>query len=200
MKYQKAISHIKDSDKILAKVINSIGKCNLKPAKRDPFDVLVSSIISQQLSVKAARTIKNRLLEIAGNGNKFNPKKILSQTVTEIKKTGVSGSKTKFVKELAKAVSSGKLNLRKLYNEDDQTVIDTLIKQPGIGPWTAEMFLIFSLGRLDVLSIGDAGLRRATKIIYGFKKDLTDKEFIKLSEPWKPYRSIASWYLWRSID
>ena len=200
MKYQKAISHIKDSDKILAKVINSIGKCNLKPAKRDPFDVLVSSIISQQLSVKAARTIKNRLLEIAGNGNKFNPKKILSQTVTEIKKTGVSGSKTKFVKELAKAVSSGKLNLRKLYNEDDQTVIDTLIKQPGIGPWTAEMFLIFSLGRLDVLSIRDAGLRRAVKIIYGFKKDLTDEEFIKLSEYWKPYRSIATWYLWHIVD
>jgi DNA-3-methyladenine glycosylase II len=168
--------------------------------KRYPFDVLVSSIISQQISAKAARTIKNRLLVISRDGNKFDSKKLLSLSKKEIRKTGFSRSKTEYIKKLLKLVSIGSLNFRKLCNEKDQIVINASIKQPGIGPWTAEMFLIFSLGRLDVLSIRDAGLRRAAKIIYGFKKDLTDEEFIKIGEYWKPYRSIATWYLWHIAD
>ncbi len=156
--------------------------------------------ISQQISAKAAKTIKNPLLIISGDDNTFDPKKLLQLSKKEIRKTGVSRSKTEYIKKLSKSVSIGSLNFRKLCNEEDQIVINTLIKQPGIGPWTAEMFLIFSLGRLDVLSIRDAGLRRAVKIIYGFKKDLTDEEFIKLSEYWKPYRSIATWYLWHIVD
>tara|TARA_B100001964_G_C14144414_1_gene558999 strand:+ start:461 stop:1063 length:603 start_codon:yes stop_codon:yes gene_type:complete len=200
MKYQKAVSHIKNNDIILGKVINSIGKCTLSYTSRDPFDVLVSSIISQQLSANAAKTIKNRLLGISGNDIKFDPKKILQKTETEIKKAGLSKNKTKYIKELAKSVGSGKLNFRKLTAGGDQMVIDTLVNQPGIGPWTAEMFLIFSLGRLDVLSLGDAGLKRAVKNIYGFKKNVTNKELVELGNCWKPYRSIASWYLWRSLD
>ena len=198
--FAKATIHLKKNDDILAKIIDKIGICTLNPKSQSPFKVLVSNIISQQLSAKAAKTIKNWLSQIANNGESINPKRILSLPEKKMRGVGISANKVGFIKKLAKSIYSEKLQLEKLKHEKNQKVIDILIRHPGIGQWTAEMFLIFSLGRLDVLSISDVGLRRAAKMAYGLNSNPSDSEFLDLGKPWIPYRTIASWYLWRTLD
>ncbi len=198
--YKKALKHLRSTDAILSKVIVSIGQCKINHNSRDAFDTLASSIISQQLSVKAANTIKRRLLKNLNIKRPLRPKHINNASHAKIKMAGLSEAKAKYIKNLAKVFIEKKISIKKLKAMDDDEVVTSLTTFPGIGRWTAEMFLIFVLGREDIFALSDAGLRRSIKKIYGLKEKPLDDEFLKITSSWQPYRSIASWYLWRYID
>ena len=198
--HENAISYLKKQDKILKNVIDKIGYCALDHTEREPFDTLASSIISQQLSIKAANTIKNRILESIEITRPLQPESFAGISVEQLRTCGLSKAKSNYLILLGKNIINNDLNLDELKQMDDEEVIKELSKQPGIGRWTSEMFLIFCLGREDVLSLADVGLRRAAMGIYKLDRKPTDSEFIKIAKNWKPFRSIASWYLWRFID
>jgi DNA-3-methyladenine glycosylase II len=183
-----------------AELIARHGPCTIRPKRKDYFDTLASSIISQQLSEKAATTIKSRICEVVGKRRPFRPVDFLEIPLEELRGAGLSLAKARFIKNLAHLVDAGTISFRGINRFDDQVIADTLISIPGIGPWTAQMFLIFAMARPDICAPADAGLRRAAKIMYGLSHPVTAKHFIRLSRPWQPYRSVASWYLWRMLD
>jgi DNA-3-methyladenine glycosylase II len=197
---KKAVQHLSSADGILAKIIEKHGPCTMQPAFDNPLHALVSSIVSQQLSVRAARAIKGRLFELIGE-EIFTPDKIISKlSARNVRTAGLSRAKYKSIHELALAANRGRIDFKSIANRDDEDVIEKLTAFSGIGRWTAEMFLIFGLGRPDVLSTKDAGLRRGFKILYNLQAQPSEAEMISISEPWRPYRSVASWYLWRVVD
>jgi len=196
---KKAIRHLKSSDVVLSKLIKSHGQCTLEPAKDNPFHALISSIISQQLSAAAARSIKGKLFSLLG-AERFTPNGILKMTPRDFKETGLSRPKQEYIRGIALAVRKGALDFASLAEFEDEYIISQLVSLKGIGRWTAEMFLIFGLGKPDILSLDDAGLKRGFKLTYGLQQTPSDEEMISISEPWRPYRSVASWYLWRAID
>ena len=162
-----------------------------------PFDDLVYSIISQQLSDKAAATIAKRFALLVG-GAPFNPFAVMEIPDARVREAGISFSKISYIKEVARTISEGKLDFQQLGNMDNDQVIFELTKIKGVGKWTAEMFLIFTLKREDVFSLGDGGLRRAVSNLYYVSvNDLSEIE--KISLRWRPYRSYASRYLWKSL-
>ena len=189
---QPAEQHLRQSCPIMARLISQHGPCTLAESDPNLFQTLVNSIISQQLSTKAAGTIKCRVREIVPN---FMPAEFLTVSTEALRKAGLSSAKTRYIVELAQRVSDGRLNLETIKEAPDKAVIDTLVALPGIGQWTAEMFLIFGLRRQNVLSLGDAGLQRATRLLFG-----NDAKLAQVSQPWRPFRSVASWYLWRHLD
>jgi DNA-3-methyladenine glycosylase II len=184
------------TDPVMASLIEKHGELDLN-YESSPFDDLVYSIISQQLSDKAASTIAARFVKLAGE-TPFNPFKVQGIPDVEMREAGISFAKIKYIKEIAQAVSEGRLNFQAMEKMEDEQVIFELTKIKGIGKWTAEMFLIFTLKREDVFSLGDAGLRRAvSNLYYANPNDLEAIE--KISLKWKPYRSYASRYLWKSL-
>jgi len=195
-----AEEYLKKKDKKLGLIIKTVGSCQLNHNERERFDVLASSIVSQQLSAKAAKTIKGRVLKLIGSKSSLNAESILDVDVKQLREAGLSSAKASYILTLAENIKTGKLDLESLENENDNDIYEILISQKGIGNWTAEMFMIFALGKTDVLSTGDAGLIRAAQLVYGLKEKPKPKEFTKIAEKWRPYRSIASWYLWRAID
>jgi DNA-3-methyladenine glycosylase II len=193
----KAESGLADADPVMAKLISAHGPCTLGNSIRDPFANLAGSIIGQQLSVKAAATIHGRLLYKIGD--RLTPATIAKTSEEEMRSAGLSRAKIAALKSLSHDLQTGNLSFAKLETLGDDEALDYLVKLKGVGPWTAEMFLIFSLGRPDVLSLGDAGLRRAAGLLY--RNDPMHPAALKeQSEKWRPYRSIASWYLWASLD
>lgn len=197
MKRPSHESYLSSADSTLSELIDRIGgHCELS-VSQTPFDDLARSIISQQLSAKAARTIKSRICEMVGSPMK--PDGFAKVPVKRLRKAGLSTSKSEYIKELATKVSSGDLDLYELQKLSNRKVIETLVEQRGIGLWTAQMFLIFGCGRTDVLATKDAGLRRAVQLFYGRELN-SDEEFQSFAERWKPYRSFASLYLWRALD
>ncbi len=195
----RAVRHLKSSDKILSDLIIKHGPCQIKTSLDNPFHALANSIISQQISARAARAIKGRLFDLIGT-DRMEPDKILKLSPKNWRAVGLSRPKSKYIRELALAVRNGDLDFPSLSNSDDESVIEKLTAFSGIGRWTAEMFLIFGLGRPDVLSTNDAGLRKGFKIMYGLQDIPSADEMLSISEPWRPYRSVASWYLWRVVD
>lgn len=190
--------HFKSSDPILATVVQQIGPVTLKP-QRDRFKTLVRSIISQQISTAAARTIRERLETHVGAKN-LRPEVIVKLPVDELRSLGLSGQKAGYILDLATKCADGTIRLSKLGRMADEDVIEELIQIRGIGRWSAQMFLIFSLGRLDVFPPDDLGVRAAIRQLYGFEK-LPDKtECLVIGERWRPYASIGSWYCWRYIE
>ena len=195
----KAQVHLKASDGILSGLIERYGPCMIRPELDDPFHALASSIISQQLSARAARAIKSRLLNLLG-ADRLTPEHVLEMPVKYFRAAGLSRAKSGYIQGIAWAVKKGDLDFPVIASSEDEDVIAKLIGLPGIGRWTAEMFLIFGLGRPDVLSVSDAGLKRALKLAYKLRETPSPDKMISIGEPWKPYRSVASWYLWRTID
>jgi DNA-3-methyladenine glycosylase II len=194
----KAERHLRRSDPIMKDLIRRHGHCPLDEYEYRPFHTLVVSIISQQLSAKAADTIQGRLAQVTSIPF-FLPESVLSCSTDKLRAAGLSSSKVRYIQELARSVADGRLSFADLEHEEDEFVIETLVELPGIGQWTAEMFLIFGLKRPDVLSLGDAGLQRAAKALYGEREDVS--ELLKtISDAWRPYRSVASWYLWKHLD
>lgn len=190
--------HFSSVDSILAKHFHYISDMTLS-VSNDPFIDLVESITSQQLSEKAGSTIFKRLMQLFSKGN-LTSHAILSLTDQQIRDVGVSWSKVTYIKAIATAVESGIVDFTVLPNMPDEQVIETLTKIRGVGRWTAEMFLMFALGREDIFSYGDSGLRRGLQKLYGFKYEPTRKQMEKIVNKWTPYRTYASRILWRSLD
>lgn len=194
--YAKARRHLQRRDPVLKRLIAAVGPCTLQPTA-DGFAALVRSIISQQISAKAARSICGRLEALLGPGG-MTPAAILAQEEAALQSVGLSKAKARYVRDLAEKVQTGVVPLADLPQRDDEDVIASLVQVHGIGRWTAEMYLIFSLGRLDVLPVDDLGVRAAAQSLYDLQELPGKLELTRLAEPWRPYRSIASWYLWRS--
>lgn len=190
--------HFKVKDPILYEYIEKI---SLEPLElpKNLFERLCRSIVGQQLSVKAAATIYGRLLALFKSGE-IEPNELLALSDEEMRSCGVSGSKAKSLKDLAAKVLDGTVDLIALNTLPEEEIIERLTKVRGIGRWTAEMFLMFSLGREDIFSHGDLGLRNAIQKMYGFKKPPTQKQIERIVKKWSPYKSHASRILWRSLD
>lgn len=184
-------------DPILNKLHKKYGHHQFEDRSEKLYEELVESIIGQQLSGKAADTIFKRFLKLFGD-NKFpTPQKLLKTDVEKLRSAGMSYSKASYIKNIAEAFKTGDLDIKILRKLSDEDVKKELTKIKGVGNWTAEMTLIFTLKREDVFSLGDAGLRRAIKNLYKIEKDA---DILKLAEKWKPKRSYACWYLWKSLD
>ncbi|MDA0831720.1 MAG: DNA-3-methyladenine glycosylase [Planctomycetota bacterium] len=191
-----AIRHLRKSDALLKAQIDRIGPFTLK-LQRDRFDVLVRSIISQQISTAAARSIRQRLMDRIAP-QKPTPEVLRALSAQELRSVGISPQKAGYLHDLSEKVADGSVRIKRLGRMSDEEVIEELVQVKGIGRWTAEMFLIFSLGRLDVLPVQDLGIRSAMMRIYNLE-ELPDRQTcLNIGEPWRPYASIASWYCWRS--
>lgn len=190
--------HFSSVDPILANHFHLIGDIKLSQST-NPFVDLVESITSQQLSVKAGATIFERLKKLFSKG-RITPDGVLSLTDQQIRDVGISWSKVKYIKAIAHAVKSGSVAFESFPNLSDEEVIASLTTIHGVGRWTAEMFLMFSLGRADVFSYGDLGLRRGLQKLYGLKKEPTRKQMEKIVKKWAPYRTYAARILWNSLD
>lgn len=195
---RKARRHLRAADPVMKNIIDAVGPFTLG-LERNRFRMLVCSIISQQISGSAAASIFSRLRKLAGPGG-VKAANLGRFTTEELRSVGLSPQKTSYVTDLVKKVNDGTVNLRQIGRLSDELVIEQLVQVKGIGRWTAQMFLIFSLGRLDVFPHDDLGVRSAIRDNYGLA-DLPDKETaIRIAEPWRPFSSIASWYCWQSLD
>ena len=194
---RRAERYLTKADPIMKQLILRHGHCPIAARDLQPFHMLANSIISQQLSTKAAATIKVRVGDLVGVP--FQISNVLSTDPTKLRGAGLSEAKARYIRELAAHVSDGRLDFEEIIALDDEAVIEKLVIVPGIGRWTAEMFLLFGLKRLDVLAVGDAGLQRAARILYGTRRKSATL-LPRVGETWRPYRSIASWYLWRSLE
>ncbi len=193
---KKAVSKLKE-DSVLASVIAKVGY--LTPRLSENYFIeLVESVVSQQLSVKAADTIFGRLKALSKD-SELTAEAVLQMDPKIMRGAGLSWSKVSYVKNIAEYTLSSDKVFEKLPSMSDEEIIIELTKIKGVGKWTSEMFLIFTMGRPDVFSYGDLGLRRAIQRLYGFKKEPSIKEMEKIVNKWKPYRSIASRYLWKSL-
>lgn len=197
----KAEKHLQSVDPVLAKVI---AKIELAPAKahggRNHFHSLVEAIVSQQLSVKASDTIFARFRKLFPGRAFPKPEAILKMSHAKLRSAGLSDAKAKYIKDLAQKVHAKEVMLHKLEKMSNEEVVEYLVKVKGIGRWTAEMFLMFSLQRPDVFSHGDLGLRNAIIKLYGFKKPPTEKQIEKIVAKWSPHKTTASRYLWKSLN
>jgi DNA-3-methyladenine glycosylase II len=199
--YSAARRHLIKSDPKLATVIKRIGPCALHAvAPRDPFEALTMSIASQQLSVKAAATIFGRFCDLFPPDRKPTPERVMSLSDDQIRAVGYSRPKVTFIRDLAAHVLDGRLDLKGLKKHSDDDVMTQLVAVKGIGRWTAEIFLMFRLGRLDILPADDLGLMNAVHRAYGLRKRPDPKRLRRMGEAWRPYRSVAAWYLWQSLD
>jgi DNA-3-methyladenine glycosylase II len=169
------------------------------PRPGDAYGTLVRSIVGQQLSTKAARTIFERLVELFG-GHTPTPRGLLDTDPEELRRVGMSRAKVAFLRDLAEHVEDRELSLDRLAELPDEDVLEQLTAIKGLGPWSVHMFLIFHLGRPDVLPVGDLGIRRAVQIAYGLSELPAAGELERIAEAWRPHRSLACLYLWRSLD
>jgi DNA-3-methyladenine glycosylase II len=193
----RAIRHLTTKDKVLAALIEKVGPYRIE--FRDPtFETLVRSIVFQQLSGKVARVIYDRLKQaVAGD---MTPDGILKLRPEKMRRLGLSRQKTAYIRDLARQTAKGKIIFESLPNLPDAEVIEHLTAVKGIGVWTAHMFLIFALRRDNVLPTGDLGVRSAIRKIYGLADLPTPADVEELARSWHPYCTVASWYLWRSLD
>jgi len=177
---------------VMARLVDRHGPCLLAGRSFLPVQSLVTSIIGQQLSVRAAATIRER---VAAQVPGWEPVALAQLSPAQLRACGLSATKSRCLRELAHQVAEGRLRLEDLLQKPDEAVVEMLTRLPGIGPWTAQMFLIFGLGRMDVLAVGDGGLQRSARLLFG-----DDVRLEQVARPWRPYRSVASWYLWRHLE
>jgi DNA-3-methyladenine glycosylase II len=195
------VEHLRAADPVLRRVIDSIPELDDRRAGRpqDHYGALVRSIVGQQLSTKAAQAIFLRLTERYG-GRTPTPAEVLAEDPSELRAAaGLSRAKVEFLRSLAEHVVDGTLELERLDRLPDEEVIAELVAVKGLGVWTAHMFLMFHLGRPDVLPVGDLGIRRAVMLAYGLPELPPPAELQEIGEPWRPYRTLACFYLWQSL-
>jgi DNA-3-methyladenine glycosylase II len=184
--------HLSKSCPIMGKLVVTHGRCGIVERDAPPFQTLARSIVGQMLSVKAADTIRGRVSEIVPH---FTPYGFLSVPLEALRGAGLSTAKARCIIELATRISDGRLDFEEMALGSDADAITSLTEVPGIGRWTAEMFLIFGLKRPNVLALNDTGLQRAARLLYG-----QDAKLETVGKLWQPYCSVASWYLWRHLD
>lgn len=197
---QKAANYLAQHDPMLAPIIQQSGLCTIEP-HNDYYRSLCDSIIGQQLSVKAAATIKKRFRELF-DGTFPEPQTILDTSIEKLRTCGLSQSKATYIQDLAKHIIDGTLDLAHLEEKTNEAIIKDLVAVKGIGEWTAHMFLMFCMGRTDILAVGDLGIRSGIKQLYGLDDLPTPAQVtdIAIANNWHPYESIAGWYIWRSLD
>ena len=196
---KKAITHLKAADPVLCQIIEAVGPYRITYKEPD-FTALVRSIVYQQLHGKAALTIYTRLEKAVARAGKLSPRAILKMEVDELRTFGLSQGKAKYILDLAAKTASKEVNFAKLPDLTDAEVVEHLTKVKGVGVWTVHMFLMFALQRPNVLPTGDLGIRSAMKKAYGLPELPRPAEMEALATNWHPYRSVACWYLWRSLD
>ena len=195
-----AVRHLKRADPVLASIIERVGPNRFgSRAYGSHLDALVRSIVSQQLSTSAASTIHGRLIALVGIANP-QPEHWLALDDPALRAAGLSRQKIVYIRDLARHVQDGELPMAKLHEMTDDEVIEALTRVKGIGVWTAQMFLMFRLGRPDILPVLDLGIRNAFRRAYKLRKDPTAKRMQSLAKAWEPYRSVGSWYLWQSLE
>lgn len=195
---QQALVHLKRRDRILREVIERIGPFRMK-RRTNRYEALLRSIVSQQISTLAARSIWARI-EAAAGETRLNPQVINRLPDDVLRQAGISPQKLRYVRDLGRCVESGELRLHSLHRLADEEVIAELTQVKGIGVWTAQMFLMFSLGRLDVLPHGDLGIQSAIRRLYDLDALPSREQSETIASPWRPYATVACWYLWRSIE
>jgi DNA-3-methyladenine glycosylase II len=199
----KAIATLRDADPVMARLIEQNGAVVRRDLKRerpgDAYGTLVRAIVGQQLSSKAAATIYGRVLELF-KGHTPTPKQLLKVAPDKLRAAGLSRAKVDYLRDLAQHVEDGELELERLDDLSDEEVTEQLTAVKGIGDWSAHMFLMFHLGRPDVLPVGDLGIRNAVKAQYRLRKLPDPKRMEKIAKPWRPYRTLACLYLWSSLD
>ena len=195
---KKAITHLKKSDPVLGEIIDRAGAYKIRYAEPG-FETLVRSIVSQQLNGKAADTIFGRLKD-AAKADPVTPESILRLRPARMRSLGLSGQKMTYIRELARMTRGGEVNFEHVTTLEDDAVVEHLTRVKGVGVWTVHMFLMFALRRHDVLPTGDLGIRMAMKKAYGLEELPKPAEMEKIAQPWRPYSSVACWYLWRSLE
>ncbi|MBI5801037.1 MAG: DNA-3-methyladenine glycosylase 2 family protein [Verrucomicrobia bacterium] len=200
--HRAAELHLSKSDRVLARVIRDVGPCMLRPRRNcQPFQSLVQAVTHQQLNGTAAQAILKRFIALFP-GSKFpQPGDIIAASDERLRSAGLSRAKTAAIKDIARNTSTGHVPTRReAARLTDEDLVARLTEIRGVGPWTVEMFLIFTLGRRDVLPVGDYGVRCGFAKAYRWKEMPTPKELLAEGECWRPYRSIAAWYLWRVLE
>ncbi len=199
-RHAKAIAHLTSVDPVLGRWIAEVGPCTLSAERAGThFDHIARSIVYQQLSGAAAGTIWARVLALYG-GTMPAPARVLRTADAKLRAVGLSGRKVEYIKDLARHATSGAFPERTLHTLQDHEVIEALTQVRGIGEWTAQMFLMFRLGRPDVLPVLDLGVKKAVQQLYGLRKLPSEERLAKIGAVWSPYRTVASWYLWRRVD
>lgn len=197
---KKAASHLAKNDSRLARIVKVAGLPTFKPHE-NYYSSLIGSIISQQLSVKAADTIEKRFLALF-ESDLPRPEEILAKSIDELRSAGLSNAKANYIRDLAQHIQDGKLEFSRFKELSNEEIITELTAVKGIGVWTAHMFLMFCMGRLDVLAIGDLGIRNGIKALYDLQEVPSPQqvEKIALKNRWHPYETAACWYIWHSLD
>ena len=195
----QGIIELAKRDVVLSELIDTYPAPTFQP-HTDYYHELIQSIIGQQLSVKAAQTIRDRFVD--SFGHMPSPEELLGRNDTELRAVGLSGQKTRYIKDLATRVLTGQLKFDHFVDLTNEQIVAELTAVKGVGEWTAHMFLIFCMGRLDVLPTGDLGIKNAARLLYDLPTMPTPDEMLALAEShgWHPYQSIVSWYLWQSLD
>jgi DNA-3-methyladenine glycosylase II len=198
----EAVAHLCRADKALARLIKKVGPCTLKPHRqRTPFVALVTAVTHQQLNGTAAKTILKRVLALYPGKRFPSPEDVLATPDDRLRAAGLSRAKVAAIKDIAaKTVAGivpGSRAITKLSNEE---ILERLTSVRGVGPWTVEMLLMFTLGRLDVLPATDYGVRKGFALAFGWKELPTPKELLEYGERWRPHRTTAAWYLWRALE
>lgn len=194
---EAAARYLARRDPVLARIIEQVGRPTVQPSQ-NLFGSLASSIIGQQVSVSAATAIRQRLAVLMPGGDGLTPDGILARSIDDLRSAGLSRQKITYLRDLAAKVLDRTVDLGRIADLDDETVIAELVQVRGIGRWTAEMFLIFALHRQDVLPVDDLGFRHALKRQYHLEDLPGPEQICAIAEPWRPYRSLGTWYLWQS--
>lgn len=199
---EETLQYLSRADKILGGLITKVGPCRLKPrVRRSPFETLVRSVVYQQLNGTAAATILGRVKALYPGRRFPTPQDLLGTPDERLRAAGMSRAKTAAVKDIAAKTLSGVVptgaGIRTMSNEE---ILERLTSLRGVGPWTVEMLLIFTLGRPDVLPVTDYGVRKGFALVYGWKELPKPKELLEFGERWKPHRTTAAWYFWRALE
>ncbi|HYK63595.1 MAG TPA: DNA-3-methyladenine glycosylase [Patescibacteria group bacterium] len=196
---RKARMHLSKADPILARIIAKVGPLGIQP-RRERFQALARAIIFQQLAGAAASAIYDRFVALFPGADFPTPEQVLAKTVAELRAVGLSEKKALYIQDLAEHIRDGKLNFHQFHTMSDEEIIEHLTMVKGIGRWTAEMFLMFNLGRPDVMPADDLGVQNAIKRHYRMRQRPNRKRLLKQAERWRPYRTAAAWYLWQSMN
>jgi DNA-3-methyladenine glycosylase II len=196
---RRARMHLSKADPVLARIIAEVGPLGIQP-RRERFQALARAIIFQQLAGAAANAIYGRFVALFPGVDFPSPEQVLAKNDAELRAVGLSEKKALYIKDLAAHIRDGKLDFHRFHKMTDEEIIEHLVMVKGIGRWTAEMFLMFNLGRPDVMPAGDLGVQNAIKRHYRMRQRPNRKRLLKHAERWRPYRTAAAWYLWRSLD
>ena len=198
--WDEACKHLVKRDRVMKKLIPQFGEARLQ-SRGDAFTTLARSIVGQQISVKAAQSVWDKFAAaVGGPSHRIQPTAVLALDVPALRAAGLSARKAEYLGDLARHFDAGQVHVRQWQSMDDEAIIEELVDIRGIGRWTAEMFLIFHLMRPNVLPLDDLGLLKGISVNYFSGEPVTRAEARDVAEAWSPYRSVATWYLWRSLD